>query len=336
VSLADGVDLVLPYSAWTSPQPVSARTGFQAPVIASFSNAGDQAAQGVTVEVRSDYGISFASVPSNCYSGVVVNDTLDSMVCYFDGTVAAGQTVELTSPIMLDPTADLKTQWVDLTVEPGLTPLTSDFAYVAGTAPASTLGTPSASHPRPLARRSHVASRSSAAVQQTDIDSGDNTERFDVVAANTAIDLAAVGSTNSGKPGGTVQVSLGVANDGTGFYQCSRAGDAFVGGRFTVPAGTTATTVPSYFTPVVNGVDDTVDQGKAGYSVYDMTLSCLLKPGVEVTDTVTLTLGAGFTGASGSMAMSIVGLSYGAPEYTPPLDDDNPSNDVAAIVVNRA
>src|SRR5205085_11557731 len=114
VSLGDGPDL-----QFTTPAPmfqtvqVGAGSAYSRAV--KFTNVGDQAAQGVTVEIEADaYGLDVPETHNNCqYSAP------STAYCYIPDLVAPGATETLAPTVEVLTTTDLMWEGLRITVVPG-------------------------------------------------------------------------------------------------------------------------------------------------------------------------------------------------------------------------
>jgi hypothetical protein len=149
--------------------------------------------------------------------------------------------------------------------------------------------------------------------------------------ANTD-DVAALGATKTGRPGQVVTVRIGVKNNGPASLNALRSGGEPVLRYFvTIPAGITATQIPSTCDGLVNhpaeGWYERVGP-QPGLANYSCRTGSYLAAGDTSTVDFGLTFDKVIHDATGMVSLT---NPFGYPDYRPA--DTNPNNDKALIVV---
>lgn len=320
VSLADGPNLVVKGGGVGFPKvAVTAGSAFSRSVV--FTNDGDQAAQGVTVEIMSDgYGVEVPQLHSNCqYQAPAI------AFCYIPDLVAPRATETLSPSIQFLTTTDLMWQGVSITVIPGYAALPN---FSVGTGKPFTLKDSTGKTQTPI----------SGHVTQQNIDGPSDTLLLDPTVTGSSADITPSIDLSLG-PQIFVQwlVEAGVANNGPGYVQLSRSGNEMLTGDISVPSGVTFTTVPITWTPVVNGAPDGSKQGVAGYTEYQFTAGIQVAAGssaLSFPDVPVITTQPGFAGGTGTISVSVNGLAPSG--WLNPYFgniDSNPSNDTMTFNV---
>jgi hypothetical protein len=252
VSLTDGPDLVLKKSTaelyGTHTVSVSAGAAYYRSV--EFTNDGDQAAQGITLEVQTDgYGADIPELRKNCeYEAPTL------AYCYIPDIVAPGATEKLSPALEVLTTTDLMWQNLRITVVPGYASLSP---YTIGTGKPFTL------------LDSTGAGQVTATGQTTQNNvSADNELVLELQVPTATADLAASLSMFPWMVNGQYIVNADAVNDGSGYIWLGRSANWTFSGDITIPSGVTFVSVPAGWIPVVNGSLDWAALGQPGYSEY--------------------------------------------------------------------
>ncbi|MEU5939122.1 LPXTG cell wall anchor domain-containing protein [Micromonospora sp. NPDC047548] len=235
VTIAEGVDLQSDPEASLDADP-GATVGLPADVV---RNSGDNTAHGAVLRLQSDYRSPYAGNFSNC-------EYLDGLatICTFDTDLKPGKSYRLSEklPVTLDKGARTGSQlenyvdwwtkddWAMVIDDPGF-PLPPGTPGTGGKL--SLVEEPAARH---------------AAVPQTDVDQWNNFTLVDInVGGDNPADLAAVGSTATGKVGDKVTVTAGWTNLGPATVDAWRLTEPIV--TVEIPPGTEAVEVSEECAP---------------------------------------------------------------------------------------
>ena len=233
VSLADGPDLQFntPTPSFQA-VPVGAGSAYYRAV--KFTNVGNRAALGVTVEIEADgYGLDVPEVHDNCqYSAS------STAYCYIPDRVAPGATETLSPTIEVLTTTDLMWEGLRITVVPGYAALP---IHTVGTGKPFVLKDASGAAQNPVTGQT----------TQTNLDYFDSVAYLDLRVDGAAADIAATADIYWSDPG-QYQLALVPFNNGPGYIQLGRSGDLTVTGDVLFPAGVTVTNVPNNWQQVAN------------------------------------------------------------------------------------
>lgn len=295
ITLTDGPNLVL--SGYNTDKTVDLAQNAEYSRAITFTNAGDVAAQGVTVTVGiEDYGLSVPELHSNCqYTG----GSQEDVACYFPDLVEPGAT-ETVSPVIKVLTAnDLMLQGVRYSVVPGYAGITGD-SFTYGTGAPLTLKDSTGAAQVPV----------SGQTQQTDI-ARDNTFEVNLAVPTNSASLSADGSVNLGA-GNAYEVQAFITNSGDGYASLPDSGDYMFTADIVFPAGVTVTSVSFEWIPVVDGVPQNLDSGQPGYSEYLVTSGIAVPDGAVAfvggnTAPATVTISPEFTGGDATVTIGING-----------------------------
>ncbi|BCJ38037.1 hypothetical protein Athai_55400 [Actinocatenispora thailandica] len=295
------------------PAPVDAKAGEQIRTSVAFTNQGDEAADGVSVNfynmspgyleiVKKIQGCKYAPLPQNY-----------AMSCVFDGQFEPGRTYVMTvggkAGLPVDVAAATPgplsyNLWFK--VSPGKSGENSDATRRAGAGEGSLHASFVATSPRQP--------------RVKDADSGDNQTMMPVRVGENPADLAAVGGKTSGHVGQSVKLRVGVKNDGpadTGHLDGGDPGHAYV----TLPSGTVATSVPDGdYAWCANS--DTDWHRTPGRRSYYCSWRNILKPGKTQYLTFTVKIEKSAVGSDGTLVTAAGNIP-----------DRNPKNDHGAITV---
>lgn len=311
VSLADGPDLQVKgaTTGLLSSIPVTAGSTYRRAL--TFTNVGDQAAQGVTVEIRSDgYGLDIAESYKNCqYQAPTM------AYCYIPDLVAPGATEKLSPAIEALTATDLMWQGLNIRVVPGYASLST---YTLGTGKAVTLVDASGAAQQPVGGKP----------AQSAIDSIDALTNIFLTVGGSSADLAATASLFPGQVPGQYVVDPEPFNNGPGFIELGRSGSYFITYDVVFPAGVTVVSVPSGWHQVTSSTP-----GATEYQISD---------GIELAGGTASSQGGqavvepqpGFAGADGTVTVGIdfQPTSYVAGMYMGEIDSDT-TNDTATFTI---
>ena len=249
ISLADGPDLAVVGGDPNVATSVSATAGSSYNHSLKFTNVGDQAAQGVTVEINSGgYGVDIPETRKGCEYAAPYE-----AYCYIPVLVAPGATETLSPSLQVLTTTDLMWGGVQVTVVPGYACL-----------PANTVGTGKAFALVDSTGASQVPV--TGQTSQTNIDYPDNSLGLKLTVSATTADIAAQLSMFPFSGNDEYLVSAGLTNDGSGYVNLGQSANYELTGDFTVPSGVSVVSVPADWIPVVSGAPDYSATGQPGYA----------------------------------------------------------------------
>jgi hypothetical protein len=316
VSLADGPDLAVKGSAIAAPVSVTSGSAYYRSV--KFTNLGDQAAQGVTLEIQTFQGVDIPELRNNCQ---YVAPT--QAYCYIPDVIAPGATETLSPSLELLTTTDLIWQGVGITAAPGYASLT---AYAVGAGKPFTLVDSTGA--AQVAASGHSA--------QSNIDS-DNTLSFRINGSATG-DLAAQLSMFPWMVNGQYLVNASATDLGSGYIWLGQSANWLIQADFTVPSGVTVVSVPNDWTPVVNGAPDFSAMGRPGYSVYRFNIGIEVASGGSASGSANppnplVEPQPGFTGGNATLSLTINGESASLFGGLFGNIDSDTSNDTATFAI---
>ena len=323
VTLGDGPDLAMAGATGYGTANVTAKADSTYSHSLTFTNAGDQPAEGVTLQVTSSgYGLDLPETHKNCQ---YTQGQPEQMSCYFPDLVEPGATENLSAAIKTLTYSDLMWQALQIMVQPGYAPPTS--GYTNGTGAALALVDASGAAQVPV---SGETSQSNLGVE--------NVTHLDVAVTGSSANVAAVGTIWPYYTGpNQYLVDADAINDGPGYVNLSQDGDTAFTGTVTFPAGVTVETAPPGWIPVVDGSEDPGATGQPGYSVYDFYTSCYgLESGysasAEAGGMLQITVASDFAGAAGSVS---IGVDDEAATQFPQFGDidTDPADDTASFAI---
>jgi hypothetical protein len=319
VTVGEGVDLTAGPNQTFTPKP----GGVFHPSVA-VHNSGSTTAHGAAIWLESEYGLVTKRY-SNCLYG-----NPGMTICTFDEDLAPGKTYGFSPTLDFQVSADtLAPSAMGVTLN-WMTP--QDWTDLK--ARFTRLGLPLPTTPGTDGQLT-LTQVSSAAMSvnppQTDTNPNDNYVAYDVnVTGSNPADLAALGATASGGAGATVHVNLGVKNNGPAMVRATRSGSPIVVPFITIPAGTTATAVPSVCAPATDENNaDWANVGKPGAAKYLCLTYTTLMAGDTWSLPFTLHIDT-VSNATGTVAL------YGQPQFGRGnwTGDTNTANDTATIAIN--
>ncbi|NMO50714.1 hypothetical protein HH310_05835 [Actinoplanes sp. TBRC 11911] len=310
LTVAEGVDLVAGNEA-----TVSAKPGDNFTTKLQVTNNTDKVVHGASLIFATDYGYAAPNEFSNCLYRA---DQLRA--CTFGQDLQPGATYEVTVPYLLrkDTAAPDEVfgefQWLTAGDYDDLVKLLADRGLPG-------LGDPGTGDALPLAAKPAVR----ALTKQTDTNPDDNWQNVTVTSVgNQGTDFSAMPVTAKGAMGGTVDLPVGVRNNGPATLDWSRSADPAAAVIVTIPAGTQVTTVPAGCERSTDGSQQTNPKA-VQYACYS---SSLFPAGSVVTYDFRVKLVANVTNAQGLI------------EVNPPCEcsrfshDIDKTNDNATIVIN--
>lgn len=312
VSLADGPDLQVKGAVSQSVPTVNVSAGAAYYRAIKFTNVGDQAAQGVTLEINSmGHGVDVPELRNNCQYVAP-----SQAYCYIPDLVAPGATETLSPAVELLTTTDLMWQEVIINVVPGYASLTG---YSVGTGKPFTLVDASGAAQQPVGGQT----------AQSNIDFTDTTLNFSLNVPGSTADLAATASVYPGPVPGQWSVNVLPFNNGPGFIELGRSGNYMVTGDVVIPAGVTVVSVPSNWQQVPNSTP--------GVSEYQVTTEAIEVPangGLYNAGTAIVQPQPGFAGDTGAFTVGINDQppSAFAGMYMGAIDSDA-SNDTTTFAI---
>lgn len=322
VSLADGPDLVVKGSAsnGNTGATVSVNPGSTYTRGLTFTNDGDQPAQGVTVEINSDgHGVDVPETHKNCQYAAPT-----TAYCYIPDLVAPGATETLSPAIQVLTSTDLMWQGLSIQVVPGFAGLST---YTVGAGTAFSLKDSTG------ATQVTVAGHAT----QSNLDYSDDSLELKPTVTTAAADVTGGVNFIPWQVAGQYLGSAYVTNAGTGFIELGRSANWELSGDFKVPAGVDVVSVPSYWAPVVNGAGDANLSGKPGYSEYWFNAGIELAPGGQGGSSESLIIQpeAGFTGGQATLTVGVNQQSATLFTMFGNLDSD-PTNDTVSYDIPAA
>lgn len=320
VTLADGPDLVI-----TTPEPavgitteptaqVSAGTSYNRSL--KFTNYGDVAAQGVTVEVSTfGYGVDIPELRKGCeYEAPYTAD------CYIPDLIAPGASETLTPAFQFLTTTDLMWQTVQLAVVPGYASLQP---YTTGAGKAFSLTDSTGAAQVPVTGQTSQSGIESTSVWTANLQVGSATA-----------DYAAQASLFQQSDDG-FDLQAGVANNGAGYINLGLSAEYELTVDVTIPSGVDAFSVQNDWVPVIGGSLDYSVQGQPGYSEYAFNAGISLAGGGQYTDgspgQVVLEAEPGFAGGSGTVTVNVNRGALGAYGARFGTIDSDPTNDTTTF-----
>ncbi|NEC63121.1 peptidase [Streptomyces sp. SID9727] len=208
------------------------KPGDSQPVPVTFTNNGTRAARGVLLTLRNTRGLEFTERYQNCeYSEEDLGmgpGAWSTALCTFPGSFEPGATYTLEVPPVLRATERA---------------LYDSFLYRInedGTDARAALRSGARFSP---GKGAELTLREAPAVRSADLDPTDNQQDADFRTTNTA-DFAAYGDKAAGKPGDTVDVTLGFRNKGPAWIGYIRSGEDVATVDFTVPHGSYVVSQP--------------------------------------------------------------------------------------------
>ncbi|HEV3173950.1 MAG TPA: hypothetical protein VGZ32_26605 [Actinocrinis sp.] len=318
VTLADGPDMTgsgyAPYGS-PPPVPVALKSKVSTPKL-TVTNDGSASAEGVTIVFNSAYEFPFYGLARNCeYAANHYSyGSLLFASCYFPNVITPGDayTLENTQRFTVRPDTihDFESIF-SADIVPGYQPPTavdSTLKWVPGTEDPLVL-TKTSGPGTPTTTPVHVT--------QTNIDPYDGWNNLVYQASNgVSTDLAAIGAKVEAPKGSTVNVTVGVHNNGPGTEDFGPALADAADLQFTPPPGTTVTAVPSNCFLANNGA-------------YVCSMAQILR--YSTSAKVTFTLQVSATGATGEGQVFVYHGSNGGTPTGPDVYDTVWTNNVAPV-----
>lgn len=292
------------------------KPGDTQPVPITFTNNGTRAAQGVLLTLRNTRGLELTERYQNCeYSeddgGMGSPGAWTVALCTFPGSYEPGATYTLEVPPVLRATEHA---------------FYDTFLYRINED-----GTDARTAQRAGARLSpgkgaKLTLRRTPAVRSADLDPSDNQQETDFRTTNTA-DFAAYGDRVAGKPGDTVDVTLGFRNKGPAWVGYIRSGEAVATVDFTVPRGSYVVSKPDGCRGVTASGEYRENQEKAPRYFCSTPMS--VREDADFALPFRLNIGTAEAGATGAVVVRDTHLQ------APPLSfDPETGNNKASVVLN--
>jgi LPXTG-motif cell wall-anchored protein len=318
VTIADGIDLI---GTTGESDRGHAKPGDKVGVPVTFANVGNKTAVGFQFTFVFDHGL--------------VPDTFDNCQYFDDRTLHIAVCTLDDSDATVAPGEEVSTQDFGATVTPDALGFERGSFIVDGLAESD--GLPAAVK---LQRRAttgkvlHTVKKGTRvtpkAAKPTDLDHSDNIGAafWDVI--NT-FDRATSGDSKSGTVGDTVNVTIGVKNNGPAALHATHTAEPVLVYVFTVPTGTVTVSVPKTCDGLAKNADGTVVgvEGKPGLDMYlCRTPEDFLGVGASSTVQFGLKIDVVTPNATGTVSLD-------DPLSAEPLPADaNPANDKALVVIN--
>ncbi|OKJ78226.1 peptidase [Streptomyces sp. CB02460] len=214
------------------PLKTELKPGDSQPVPVTFTNNGTRAAQGVLLTLRNTRGLEFTERYENCeYSEEDLGmgpGTWSTALCTFPGSYEPGATYTLEVPPTLRATERAFYDTLLYRINEDGTDARAALRSGARFSPG---------------KGAKLALREAPAVRSADLDPTDNQQEADFRTTNTA-DFTAYGDKAAGKPGDTVDVTLGFRNEGPAWIGYIRSGEPVATVDFTVPRGSQVVSKP--------------------------------------------------------------------------------------------
>ncbi len=321
VTLADGPDLTgagyeLPDSN-TPPVEVALKSKVSSPTL-TVTNGGSTSAEGVTIVFNSAYELPFIDLARNCEYAATPSSYGHLLLasCYFPNIITPGDAYALENPqrftVAPDTIHDFETIF-SAHVVPGYQPpsaVDSSLKWIPGTEDPLVL-TKTGGPGTPTTTPVHVT--------QANIDPYDGWNNLDYQASDgVSTDLAAIGAKVEAPKGSTVNVTVGVHNNGPGTEDYGPALLDAADLQFTPPPGTTVTTVPSNCFLANNGA-------------YVCSMAQILRYSTSAKVTFTLQVSAG--GATGPGQVFVYHGANGPTPSGPDVYDTVWTNNFAPVRV---
>lgn len=289
--------------------------GDSQPVPVTFTNNGTRAAQGVLLTLRNTRGLEFTERYQNCeYSEEDLGmgpGTWSTALCSFPGSFEPGATYTLEVPPTLRATErafyDTFLYRINEDGTDARTALRSGARFSPG-------------------KGAKLALREAPAVRSADLDPSDNQQETDFRTSNTA-DFAAYGDRAAGKPGDTVDVTLGFRNKGPAWVGYIRSGEPVATVDFTVPPGSHVVSKPDICRGVTAAGEHRENQEKAPRYFCSTPMSVL--EDADFALPFRLKLDSADPGSRGAVVVRNTHLQ------APPLPfDPKPANNAAWVELN--
>ncbi|WP_328904432.1 peptidase [Streptomyces sp. NBC_00441] len=297
------------------PLKTELKPGDSQPAPITFTNNGTRAAQGVLLTLRNTRGLEFTERYQNCeYSEEDLGmgpGTWSTVLCSFPGSFEPGATYTLEVPPTLRATEHA---------------FYDSFLYRInedGTDARAALRSGARFSPGKGAK---LALREAPAVRSADLDPSDNQQEADFRTTNTA-DFAAYGDRAAGKPGDTVDVTLGFRNKGPAWVGYIRSGEPVATVDFTVPHGSYVVSKPGICRGVTAAGEYRENQEKAPRYFCSTPMSVL--EDADFALPFRLKLVSADPGSNGAVVVRNTHLQ------APPLPfDPQPANNAAWVELN--
>ena len=319
VTLADGPDLTgsgyeLPDSN-VPPVQVALKSKVSSPKL-TVTNGGSTSAEGVTIVFNSAYELPFIDLARNCQyaANPYSYGRLLLASCYFPNVITPGDAyaLEKTQQFSVAPDTIHNFETIfSAHVVPGYQPpsaVDSTLKWIPGT-----------EDPLVLTKTSGPGTPTTTPVQvtQTNIDPYDGWNNLVYQASNgVSTDLAAIGAKVEAQKGSTVNVTVGVHNNGPGTEDFGPGLVDAADLQFTPPPGTTVATVPSNCFLANNGA-------------YVCSMAQILRYSTSAKVTFTLQVSAG--GATGEGQVFVYHGANGPTPSGPDAYDTVWTNNLAPV-----
>ncbi|MFI7609071.1 LPXTG cell wall anchor domain-containing protein [Micromonospora sp. NPDC049366] len=315
VKIGEGVDLAGGTEVKITGKPGDAFTSSLV-----LANVGKTAAKGAVAIFDNDRAIRPGKHYSNCtYEG----DQLRT--CRFTDTVEPGDTLTAEVPYLLG--ADTYAPGREYGYHNWMT--LSEFDDFVGylSSMGVTIGKPGTDGPLTLTGQK-MTQRGSF---QADVDPENNWSGMEItVTGKNGVDLAAIGDMVSGKAGAVVTATVGVRNNGPASLDFNRSGTPVTKIDVTIPTGTTAVEVPDVCMPFDGENADWEHAGEPGANAYRCYPDYYIAKDEEQTVDLGLRIDTVTANAEGKVVINTKCECEGF------VDDTNPANDNARLVVNPA
>ncbi|WP_079063547.1 LPXTG cell wall anchor domain-containing protein [Peterkaempfera griseoplana] len=275
----------------------------------SFSNRGNEAADGVTLTLYTSRGVPFLDSYDNCSYSDERDATIAVAVCRIDGSFAPGADYTLDAPVRLKVAPFALYEGFEFAVQPGTAALQADKGLKPG-------------HGRTL----RLVKRGAAPRAGADLDQSDNDASTDFTVRNTA-DFEAVGARVHGAAGTTVEADLAVVNHGPAWVASLRAGESIATLQVRVPEGTTVVGVPDRCS--ARTADGGTFEGTSGAPLYRCSTAMVVNQGERVPLPFKLRIDKVVPGATGAVSFLTSGPDGGPMPYDP-----HTANNRSVITVN--
>ncbi|WP_042403337.1 LPXTG cell wall anchor domain-containing protein [Streptacidiphilus carbonis] len=311
VSVGSGADLTIQQLSAIHHAKVGST--LSAPI--QWANTGNETAPSTVLTLDAMAGLEFKQHYSNCTYSKPTGDLGNvEAVCTINTPLAPGQALRLVDPVQVGVTSEAWYTLLTASVLPPGAQAASRVSHSSG----STRGT----GPELTAE---AVPASSVHSRTADINPQDSYTELDVYADNHA-HYSAVGGSARGTKGQTVDVTVGMRNNGPALIYDRSGGDGMDALKVTFPAGTTVTKVP-------DGCELAQKGAAAGHGPYECNSTYAQAPGYQVLYTFKVRLDAALSNAVGSAKLTNEASDYTGVPVSFPWDDST-SGYTAPIVFN--
>ncbi|HCU52371.1 MAG TPA: hypothetical protein DGG94_21680 [Micromonosporaceae bacterium] len=307
VTVGEGVDLAAPGHLELTGAP-----GSTLQVPAEVSNAGAKDAKGAVVSFFHGFWLDPTKQYSNC---LYAEGKLRA--CVFDTTLIAGKTYRTHESIRLKLRSDARAPWYAMLETFWETP--AEFEQSRADA-GGWFGKPGSGEPLRLVE---APSAKALGAGQVDANPSNNWAGFTInVTGDSLPDFAAIGATGSGAAGSTVTVEIGIRNVGPATHYVE--GDPYEGRsrlRVTVPEGSSLAQLPKGCSAVDGEGNPDPHPERLDAAYYECWGPEYIETGKSYTFPLSLRIDRVVADAAGEVEENW-------------LEDSNPANDKAALVLN--